>query len=78
MNSNLDSKYIAAVAFQGRTPCRVVGTIKKGDRLVASSIAGVATAFDADKYQPGAIFGKSLEDYNSDAPGTIEAVIGRV
>jgi hypothetical protein len=65
------------VALTGRVPCSVVGTIRKGDRLVASDIKGVATALDSNKYLPGCIIGKSLEDYNSNSPGVIEVAIGR-
>jgi hypothetical protein len=55
----------------------VVGTINKGDRLVSSGIAGVATILDTNQYQPGCIIGKSLENYNSDQVGTIEVAVGR-
>ena len=78
MNSGLTAEYTAAVALVGRVPCRVVGTIQRGDCLASSDIPGVATALDAIKYQPGAVIGKALEDYNSTEPGVIEAVIGRL
>jgi hypothetical protein len=66
------------VALQGRVPCQVVGQIHKGDRLVASDIKGVAKVLEKDKYEPGCIIGKALEDYNSEQVGTIEVVVGRV
>jgi len=78
MNSGLTAEYTAAVALVGRVPCRVVGTIQRGDCLASSDIPGVATALDAIKYQPGAVIGKALEDYNSTEAGVIEAVIGRL
>jgi hypothetical protein len=78
MNSGLDHPYRTPVALMGRVPCRVVGTIRKGDRLVASDMPGVATALDLKLYQPGCIIGKALEDYNSLSPGTIEVVVGRL
>lgn len=78
MNSGLTAEFTAPVAFLGRVPCRVVGQIKKGDRMVASEIPGVATALDPNFYQPGCIFAKSLENYNSDEVGTIEVVVGRL
>jgi hypothetical protein len=56
----------------------VVGTIAKGDRLVSSTIPGVATALDMTQYQPGCIVGKALEAYNSDSVGTIEVAVGRI
>jgi hypothetical protein len=65
-----------AVALQGRVPCQVVGTIRKGDMLVTSDIPGVATSTATP--QLGTIIGKALEDYNSQEVGTIEVVVGRV
>jgi hypothetical protein len=78
MNSGLEGTFVSSVALTGRVPCSVVGTIRKGDRLVASDIPGVATALDINKYQPGSIVGKALEDYNSDQVGIITAVVGRL
>jgi len=77
MNSELTGDHVVAVALTGRVPCRVVGTISKGDRLVSSGITGVATLLDASQYQPGCIIGKSLENYNSQEVGTIEVAVGR-
>jgi len=78
MNSTLECKNAVEVALTGRVPCRVVGAISKGDRLVASGLhAGVATALDVSQYQPGCIIGKSLENYNSTEVGTIEVAVGR-
>ena len=78
MNSTIECENAVAVALTGRVPCRVVGTINKGDRLVASGLhVGVATALDTDQYQPGCIIGKSLENYNSTEVGTIEVAVGR-
>jgi hypothetical protein len=65
-----------AVALQGRVPCQVVGTIRKGDMLVTSDIPGVATSTATP--QLGTVIGKALEDYNSQEVGTIEVVVGRV
>jgi hypothetical protein len=78
MNSGLEGDNVVLVALVGRVPCQVIGNIKKGDRLVASVVPGVATALDMDKYQPGCIIGKSLADYNSIDIGTIEIAVGRV
>ena len=77
MNSALTAEFKTAVALTGRVPCYVVGTISKGDRLVASDIPGVATVLDVTKYQPGCIIGKSLEDYSSQVMGKIEVAVGR-
>jgi hypothetical protein len=58
-------------------PCQVVGKIRKGDRLVASAIPGVAIALDQASWNPGCIIGKSLEVYDSDDVGVIEVAVGR-
>jgi hypothetical protein len=65
------------VALQGRVPCHVVGKIHKGDLMVTSDIAGVATSLDDSSYRPGVIIGKALSDYDSDQIGTIEIAVGR-
>jgi hypothetical protein len=78
MNSGLTHPCRTPVALMGRVPCKVVGTIRKGDRLVASDTPGVATALDSNLYQPGCIIGKALEDYSSLEPGIIEVVVGRL
>jgi hypothetical protein len=70
------------VALLGRVPCKVVGTIKKGDLIVSSGIPGVATSYK--NLQPGSppqgsVIGKALENYdNFDQIGVIEVVVGRV
>ena len=77
MNATINGSLALPVALVGRVPCQVVGTIAKGDRLVASDIPGVATALDVTKYQPACIVGKSLENYNSTEVGVIEVAVGR-
>jgi hypothetical protein len=67
-----------AVALQGRVPCRVLGPVSKGDRVVASHIAGVAQALDPQQYQPGCIIGKALQAIDSTDISTIEVVVGRL
>ena len=66
------------VALQGRVPCRVAGTIRKGDLVTSSEIAGVATRLDPADWVPGSVIGKALETYDSTEPGIIEVVVGRV
>ena len=78
MNAGLNGENVVLVALTGRVPCQVRGEIKKGDRLVASEVPGVATVLDMNSYQPGCIIGKSLENYNSNSVGTIEIVVGRI
>jgi len=77
MNATQTGDHVLPVALTGRVPCQVVGTIHKGDRLVASDRPGVATVLDMTQYQPACIIGKALEEYNSDTVGTIEVAVGR-
>ena len=65
------------VAFTGRVPCRVIGPVKKGDVLVSSDIHGVAQRLNVDRYSPGCILGKSLENIVTSDIQTIEVVVGR-
>ena len=78
MNSTLTCTNAVEVALVGRVPCHVVGTIAKGDRLVASLTPGIATRLDMSQYQPGCIIGKALEAYDSETVGTIEVAVGRI
>ena len=66
------------VALQGRVPCRVLGPVSKGDRVVASHIAGVAQVLDPAQYQPGCIIGKALQAIDSTDISIIEVVVGRL
>lgn len=75
MNSNETG---IPVALQGRVPCRVLGPISKGDRVVSSHIAGVAQALDPAQYQPGCIIGKALQAIDSTDISVIEVVVGRL
>jgi hypothetical protein len=76
MNSAADG---VAVALQGRVPCRVVGTICRGDMMVTSNVPGVATAcMPPVGPHIGTVIGKALQNYDSDEVGIIEIVVGRV
>lgn len=74
MNTQLKGKHVVAIALQGRVPCKVRGTIEKGDMLISSG-DGYACA-DSDP-KNGTIIGKSLENFNGDS-GIIEVVVGRL
>ena len=64
------------VALQGRTPVKLIGGAKKGDRLVSAGQAGYAMILKEDKYyDPRIIIGRALEDAENDS-GTVMAVIG--
>jgi len=78
MNSGLQSEFTVEVGLIGRVPCRVIGPIEAGDRVVSSNRAGVAERLDMSQYQPGVIIGKALESYSSTDVGTIEVVVGRL
>jgi hypothetical protein len=77
MNSAQAGQYVLPVALTGRVPCQVIGTIAKGDRLVASDYMGAAQRLDPAEYQPGCIIGKALENYDSETIGLIEVAVGR-
>jgi hypothetical protein len=77
MNTAMEGEHVVAIALTGRIPCQVVGTIRKGDLLVASDIPGVATVLNLKNYQPGCVLGKALEDYDSDTVGMITVVVGK-
>ena len=75
MNSALESEHVACVALQGRVPCKVLGTVRKGDVIVSASVPGYAMATSDPK--PGTIIGKSLENKTTADKGMIEIAIGR-
>lgn len=63
-----------AVAMTGRVPVRVVGSVRKGDRLVSagnglarSARAGEATSFN--------VIGRALEDRMGTGDGVVEAIV---
>lgn len=76
MNRGLEGINVVNVALLGRVPCRVKGTIKKGDLLMSSDQPGVATKVTG--YQPGCVVGKALEAYDSNDVGMIEIMVGRL
>ena len=78
MNSGLQSEFTVEVGLIGRVPCRVIGPIAAGDRVVSGNRAGVAERLDMSRYQPGVIIGKAVESYSGLDVGTIEVVVGRL
>ena len=65
------------VALAGRVPCKVTGTVNKGDRLVSSSTPGHArTAHMTDILDYRIIIGRALADKTDDGEGLIEVVVG--
>lgn len=70
MNSDLDAEFVATVALRGRVPCKVTGTIKKGD-LIVSGTNGRARADNTAN--ANAVIGRALAD--SDGDNIIEVVV---
>ena len=66
------------VALTGRVPCKVIGPINKGDLLVTSRLGGIAQRMIADRYVPGCVLGKSLQNVAHSEIVTIEIVVGKV
>jgi hypothetical protein len=73
LNSTLKDSVV--IALIGRVPCKVVGTIMKGDLLTVSHIDGVATS--AITHQCGTIIGRALESYDSTEVGIIEVKVDK-
>jgi hypothetical protein len=75
MNGELKGTRVC-LALQGRVPCKVVGTVKKGDMLTTAGVVGhAAKAMDP---KVGTIIGKALEDKDYTEAGVIEVAVGRV
>ena len=72
MNSSADG---VAVALMGRVPCKVTGSIAKGD-IVVSAGNGMARASSPNPAM-GSVIGKALEDH-AGGEGVIEVVVGRM
>jgi hypothetical protein len=74
MNSKCEGTHVAAIALQGRTPCKVRGNVRKGDMLMSG---GNGFARRAQSPQMGTIIGKALSDFNG-VEGVIEVAVGRL
>ena len=77
MNNSLVGDYVTPVAYIGRVPCRVVGYIRKGTRLILSNIPGVACAALSNNEIDYQAVGIALQDYDSNTEGLIEILVGR-
>lgn len=63
------------VALAGRVPCKVIGQVKKGDRLVTSNVPGHAQASDnTTDYRT--VIGRALQSKQNLQAGIIEIVVG--
>jgi len=67
------------IALQGRVPCKVTGTVSKGDILVASEVSGTATKWLEDSVDPRmtAYVGIAIEDKATDGEGYVEVKVGK-
>lgn len=74
MNDGCLGDHVVLLAMIGRVPCRVRGTIHKGDLLCS---AGDGYARPTHSPKVGTIIGKALEDYDG-VDGVIEIVVGKV
>ena len=74
MNLDCEGDYIVAIALQGRVPCKVRGTVKKGDILISGGDGFARVCLNP---LIGTVIGKSLEDFDGHE-GTIEIAVGRL
>jgi hypothetical protein len=65
-----------AVALVGRVPCKIVGQVKKGQRVMASSMEGVACAWDP-AFGNLAIIGRAIDAKTTHGVELIEIVVGK-
>lgn len=72
MNSTCNG---VAVALRGRVPVKVIGTVAKGDLLVASVTPGYAVSAGNRVELGVAIFAKALGNKETDDAGIVEAVV---
>ena len=63
-----------AIALQGRVPCKVQGTIRKGDMMIS---VGGGYAVACSEPRLGQVIGKALENFDM-GDGVIEIVVGRL
>ena len=63
-----------AVAMTGRVPVKVVGTVRKGDRLVSAG-TGIARAANPGEITAFNVIGRSLVDKTTDELANIEAIV---
>jgi len=64
------------IALAGRVPVKVTGQVRKGDRLVTSSIDGHAMSGGENGVNWEMVIGRALEDKLDDAIGMIEVAVG--
>ena len=76
MNSDLQGEHVAAIALRGRIPCKVIGRVRKGDVLTASSVPGFAEVGNNPHFIGAAcIVGKAIENKDTDGEGVVEILV---
>ena len=76
MNSGLEGDHVTALALTGRTPCKVIGKVEKGDLIVTSAIPGYGMVDNNPSI--GTIIGKAVGTKEDESQGIVEVVVGRV
>jgi hypothetical protein len=75
---DLTNEWHPPIALLGRVPTKVVGIVRKGDRMVASATPGHARAWiENDDPPTSAVIGKAVGDHNASGEGMIEVLVGR-
>lgn len=75
LNSRLKlAEHAYPVALKGRVPCLVKGTVRKGQRIVASDVAGIGMA--TDHFDAATIIGRAIGEKHSDDIGAVEVAVG--
>ena len=62
------------IAVNGRVPVRVIGTVRKGDRLVSAG-NGLARAAKRTEITAFNVLGRALHDKTTQDEGTVEAIV---
>ncbi len=62
------------IAMTGRVPVRVVGCVRKGDRLVSAG-NGLARSARRDEWTAYNVIGRALKDKMTEDEGTVEAIV---
>ena len=76
MNSHQEGDNVVALALTGRVPCKVIGTVRKGDILVTSAVPGYAIVNNTPTV--GTVIGKAVGSKDDEGRGVVEVVVGRV
>jgi hypothetical protein len=74
LNSECQGEHVVVMALQGRVPCKVRGTIRKGDLLVS---CGDGYACPDNDPKLGTVIGRAIENFEGHN-GVIEILIGRM